>query len=80
MLKSFCVELGDRVPVFCEAVARYAYDGKHVFVDTHYPLSGRGVKLIGPASRDGWNTYELTNSAFDRLALTLHIVTREHLD
>ena len=80
MLKMYCPEMREQAPAVYEAVARLAYDGRHYYVDTYYPLKGRGISYVGEASREGWSTYCVTEAAFQRLENKIRIVMRDLLD
>ena len=80
MLKMYCPEMKEKMPVAYEAIARPARDFKHYFVDTYYPLTGRGITFDREATREGWSTYYVTEAAFNRLAKKMRIVMKEFLD
>lgn len=80
MLNMYCPEMNEKTPVAYEAIARMARDGKHYFVDTYYPLTGRGISFAREASREGWNTYCVTETAFNRLEKKMRIIMKEFLD
>ena len=76
-VKGYWPELGDRVPV-TRMTAQRAYYGKHVFIDTPMTLKGRGISFQKTYTADhfttgannpkvGWNSYLVTNRAFEAL-------------
>lgn len=69
-------EMGEQKPD-CQVEASRGYYGKHWFVDTPLELKGRGITflkkyegkdLTTPGSyKVGWNEYQVTNRAFEKL-------------
>lgn len=70
-------EMGQQEPEGCQMEARRAYYGKHYFIDTPLELKGRGISFIRKYSaRDfvdpnnkkiGWNEYQVTKLAYEKL-------------
>lgn len=80
MIKMYCPEMNEQTPIVYEAVARMARDGKHYFIDTYYPLTGRGISFAHEAAREGWKTYCVTAAAFNSLEKKMRIIMKEYLD
>lgn len=67
-------EMGHSRPE-CQMEASRAYYGKHMYIDTPMTLKGRGItflKQYKPGDlftnrKDGWNHYQVTNLAFEKL-------------
>ena len=69
--------MGQQAPEGCQMEARRAYYGKHFFIDTPLTLKGRGITFIKAyKSQDlaesgqyktGWNEYQVTNLAYEKL-------------
>lgn len=68
-------EMGQKKPEGCQMEASRAYYGKHMYIDTPMTLKGRGItflKQYKPGDlctnrKDGWNHYQVTNLAFEKL-------------
>lgn len=70
-------EMNQQEPERCQMEARRAYYGKHFFIDTPLTLKGRGITFIKSyKSQDltesgqyktGWNEYQVTNLAYEKL-------------
>ena len=73
---SYTPEMGQSRPD-CQMEARRAYYGNHFFVDTPLELKGRGIKLLRTYGQNdfcqpndhriGWNEYQVTKRAFEKL-------------
>lgn len=69
-------EMGQQKPD-CQMEASRSYYGKHLFIDTPLEIKGRGITFIKKyTSKDfanpnnhkiGWNEYQVTNLAFEKL-------------
>lgn len=70
-------EMGQQEPEGCQMKASLSYYGKHYFIDTPLELKGRGISFIKKYSaRDfvdpnnkkiGWNEYQVTKLAYEKL-------------
>ena len=75
-LLTYYPEMGESKPE-AQIEASMSYNGKHYFLYTPLTLSGRGVEHLGVyQSKDlvpqaqykvGWNKYQVTRKAFDRI-------------
>lgn len=73
-LKGYYPEMGDKRPV-TKIEARLAHYGKHYYVYSSIPISGRGIEFISTVKpgdmansrRDGWGYYKVTLKAFDAI-------------
>lgn len=82
-------EMGQKKPD-CQMEASRAYYGKHFFIDTPIEIKGRGIQFIKKYSekdftnktdhRIGWNEYQVTNLAFEKLKEQYTISIKSHLD
>lgn len=83
-------EMGQQKPEGCQIEAHRAYYGGHVFIDTPLELKGRGIRLVKTYKpgdltssgqyKSGWNTYEVTNRAYDLLKTRYAISWESCLD
>lgn len=72
---TYTPEMGQKKPEGCQMEASRAYYGKHFFIDTPLQLKGRGItflKQYKPGDlyndkKNGWNHYQVTNRAFEKL-------------
>lgn len=88
-VKMFTPEMGERKPT-CKMRASSAHYGKHVFIDTPEVLKGRGIKFRKVYRAEeltkagqymvGWNSYIVTNRAFEILKAKYPIAMEMHLD
>ncbi len=72
----FTPEMGQRKPN-TKMEARLSHYGKHYYIDTTEVLTGRGINFIQTYTTDsfvnsnhykvGWNSYEATRLAFEKL-------------
>ncbi len=86
----YCPEMGQQKPEGCQIEAHRAYYGGHIFIDTPLELKGRGIRflktykpgdLTGSGQyKSGWNTYEVTNRAYDLLKTRYAISWESCLD
>ena len=86
----YAPEMGQQKPEGCQIEAHRAYYGGHVFIDTPLELKGRGIrflKMYKPGDltgsgqyKSGWNTYEVTNRAYDQLKTRYAISWESCLD
>lgn len=70
-------EMGQREPAGCQMEASLSYYGKHYFIDTPLELKGRGISFIRKYSakdftnpnnkKIGWNEYQVTKLAYEKL-------------
>lgn len=73
---AYTPEMGEGKPE-CQIEARRSYYGKHMYIDTPLELKGRGIAFIKRYDekdfsklddhRVGWNSYMVTNKAFEKL-------------
>lgn len=73
---TYTPEMGEGKPA-CQMEATRAYYGKHWFVDTPVEIRGRGITFLkkyaetdfcDPSDhRVGWNEYQVTKNAFEKL-------------
>lgn len=71
---TFTPEMGQSRPE-CQMEASRAYYGKHMYIDTPLELKGRGITFLKQykpgdlydSRKDGWNLYQVTNLAFEKL-------------
>lgn len=69
-------EMGQSRPE-CQMEASRAYYGKHMYIDTPMTLKGRGITFLKQykpgdlytSRKDGWNHYQVTNLAFEKLKM-----------
>lgn len=83
-------EMGQQKPEGCQIEAHRAYYGGHVFIDTPLELKGRGIRFLKTYKpgdltssgqyKSGWNTYEVTNRAYDLLKTRCAISWESCLD
>lgn len=69
-------EMGQEKPV-CQMEASRGYYGKHMYIDTPLELKGRGITFLKKYEskeltasgqyKVGWNEYQVTNRAFEKL-------------
>ena len=74
---TYTPEMNQEKPYGCQMEARRAYYGKHMYIDTPMQLKGRGIKLMRTYKaneltasgqyKTGWNEYQVTNLAFEKL-------------
>lgn len=72
---TYTPEMGQKKPEGCQMEASRAHYGKHMYIDTPMTLKGRGItfmkqyKLGEPldSRKAGWNQYQVTNLAFEKL-------------
>lgn len=74
---TYTPEMGQEKPSGCQMEARHSYYGKHMYIDTPMELKGRGIKLLRTYKatelttsgqyKTGWNEYQVTNLAFEKL-------------
>lgn len=86
----YCPEMGQSKPEGCQIEAHRAYYGGHVFIDTPLKLKGRGIRFLKTYKpgdltssgqyKSGWNTYEVTNRAYDLLKTRYAISWESCLD
>lgn len=86
----YCPEMGQQKPEGCQIEAHRAYYGGHVFIDTPLELKGRGIRFVKTYKpgdltssgqyKSGWNTYEVTNRAYDLLKTRYAISWESCLD
>lgn len=82
-------EMGQQKPD-CQMEASRAYYGKHYFIDTPIEIKGRGIKFIkkytakdftNPNNKKvGWNEYQVTNLAYEKLKEQYTISMQVNLD
>lgn len=83
-------EMGQQKPEGCQMEAHRAYYGGHIFVDTPLELKGRGIQFLKTYKagdltssgqyKSGWNTYRVTNRAYDLLKTRYAISWESCLD
>lgn len=86
----YCPEMGQQKPEGCQIEAHRAYYGGHIFIDTPLELKGRGIQFLKTYKpgdltssgqyKSGWNTYEVTNRAYDQLKTRYAISWESYLD
>ena len=72
---TYTPEMGQQKPAGCQMEASRAYYGKHMYIDTPMTLKGRGITFLKQykpgdlydSRKDGWNHYQVTNLAFEKL-------------
>ena len=87
---TYTPEMGQQKPDGCQMEASRAYYGKHVYIDTPLALKGRGITFLKTYDSDqltesgkyktGWNSYQVTNRAFDLLKAKYAISWESCLD
>ncbi len=87
---TYTPEMGQQKPDGCQMEASRAYYGKHVYIDTPLALKGRGITFLKTYDSDqltesgkyktGWNSYQVTNHAFDLLKAKYAISWESCLD
>lgn len=87
---TYTPEMGQQKPEGCQMEARRAYYGNHVFIDTTLELKGRGIQFLKTYSpndltrsgqyKSGWNSYQVTNRAYDLLKSQYAIAWESCLD
>lgn len=70
-------EMGQQEPEGCQMEASLSHYGKHYFIDTPLELKGRGISFIRKYSakdftdpnnkKIGWNEYQVTKLAYEKL-------------
>lgn len=70
-------EMGQQEPEGCQMEANLSHYGKHYFIDTPLDLKGRGISFIRKYSEKdfadpnnkkvGWNEYQVTKLAYEKL-------------
>lgn len=71
---TYTPEMGQNRPE-CQMEASRAYYGKHIYIDTPIQIKGRGITFLkqykpgdlSTSRKDGWNCYQVTNLAFEKL-------------
>lgn len=73
----YTLEMGQQEPAGCQMEASLSYYGKHYFIDTPLELKGRGISFIRKYSakdftnpnnkKIGWNEYQVTKLAYEKL-------------
>ena len=73
---TYTPEMGQKKPV-CQMEASRSYYGKHMYIDTPLELKGRGITFLKKYEskeltaygqyKVGWNHYQVTNRAFEKL-------------
>lgn len=86
----YAPEMGQQKPEGCQIEAHRAYYGGHVFIDTPLKLKGRGIRFLKTYKpgdltssgqyKSGWNTYEVTNRAYNLLKTRYAISWENCLD
>lgn len=86
----YAPEMGQQKPEGCQIEAHRAYYGGHIFIDTPLELKGRGIRFLKTYKpgdltssgqyKSGWNTYEVTNRAYDLLKTRYAISWENCLD
>lgn len=70
-------EMGQQKPEGCQIEASRGYYGGRMYIDTPLALKGRGIKLIKTYAaadltasgqyKTGWNSYQVTSRAYEKL-------------
>ena len=86
----YALEMGQQKPEGCQIEAHRAYYGGHIFIDTPLELKGRGIRFLKTYKpgdltsfgqyKSGWNTYRVTNRAYDLLKTRYAISWESYLD
>ena len=76
-LYMYTPEMGQQQPEGCQIEASRSYYGKHYFLDTPLELKGRGITLLETYKdsnlnksgkyKTGWNCYQVTERAFEKI-------------
>lgn len=76
-LYTYTPEMGQQKPVGCLIEASLGHYGKHYFLDTPLELKGRGITLLETYKdsnlnksgkyKTGWNCYQVTERAFEKI-------------
>lgn len=85
---TYTPEMGQREPEGCQMEAYRSYYSNHFFIDTPLTLKGRGIKFIRQykpgdlltSKKDGWNEYQVTELAFEKLKGQYAIAMERCLD
>lgn len=85
---TYTPETGQKEPEGCQMEATRAYYGKHMYIDTPMTLKGRGITFLKQykpgdlytSRKDGWNHYQVTNLAFEKLKSQYAISMERCLD